>query len=231
MGHEMQSALIEILRGVPLFAGARAETLDGLTVGAFAQWFPPGVTLHERNEVPDFIFVVLDGAVEQTFGGSEAQSTMRIVRPPAPFAVPSCILQAPTQYATSTIKRSRILMLPVQNMRAALEADIAVAHSLLRYAMEGWVDTALELHKQKVHNSSERLAHWILGQLDEDGTMELPFQKRRLAALVGTTPENLSRNIALLREHGVEFDGRRVVVSDIDALRALAGRAGEAAAG
>ena len=73
-----------------------------------------------------------------------------------------------------------------------------------------------------MHNSAERLAHWILAQVGSEDILELPFQKRRLAALVGTTPENLSRNIALLRDHGVDFEGRVVRVRDRAALRALA---------
>jgi CRP/FNR family transcriptional regulator, transcriptional activator FtrB len=218
----MRTEISDIFRGIPLFEGARAETIERLAVGAFVQWFPPEVTLHGQGLESDFLFILLEGAVEQTAGQGPTNSTLHILRPMQPFGLASCVVGAPSLFGTRTLERSRILMVSCASMREALAEDAGLSYSVLRHVAQAWVNLATELHNHKVHNSAERLAHWILNEVDEDGTLELPFQKRRLAALVGTTPENLSRNIAQLREYGVAFEGRRVVVNDIDALRSLA---------
>lgn len=229
----MRTDILTLFREIPLFSETSAETLETLARGAFVQWFPAEVLLHAPGQAPDFMFVLLEGAVEQTLGPAEGtSSTLRFLRPPAPFGVPGCIVREVPSHATRTVERSRILMLPAANVREALEQDIGLARGLLRHVTEAWLETGQDLHRHKVHNSTERLAHWILSEVGAEGVLELPFQKRRLAALVGTTPENLSRNIALLRGHGVEFDGRRVRVRDMDALRSLAAvESGAAAAG
>jgi CRP/FNR family transcriptional activator FtrB len=82
-----------------------------------------------------------------------------------------------------------------------------------------------ELQSQKLRTSLERLANWILITRREQGettAITLPFQKRTLASLIGTSPENLSRNFQALTEHGVEIRGSRLVITDVDALVTLA---------
>lgn len=219
----MRTDILSLMREIPLFSETSADSIEKLSRGAFVQWFPAEVLLHDSDQSPDFMFVLLEGAVEQTLGPSDSvSSTLRFLRPPAPFGIPGCVIAEVPGYATRTIERSRILMLPASNVREALAEDIGFTMAVLRHVTEAWVATGQDLHRQKVHNSAERLAHWILSQVGHEGILELPFQKRRLAALVGTTPENLSRNIALLRDHGVDFEGRVVRVRDRAALRALA---------
>ena len=53
-------------------------------------------------------------------------------------------------------------------------------------------------------------------------TIELEFDKRTLASLLGMTPENLSRNLAVLTRHGVKGSGRDIVVEDESALMQFA---------
>ena len=57
---------------------------------------------------------------------------------------------------------------------------------------------------------------------EPEGRMRLPFDKRKLAAHLGTTPENLSRTFATLAAHGVDAHGREIVVTDMIALKELA---------
>ena len=40
------------------------------------------------------------------------------------------------------------------------------------------------------------------------------FDKRTLASRLGMTPENLSRNLALLAKYGVKSSGRDILIED-----------------
>jgi CRP/FNR family transcriptional activator FtrB len=48
------------------------------------------------------------------------------------------------------------------------------------------------------------------------------FDKRTLASRLGMTPENLSRNLALLAKYGVTSSGREIVIDDSSALQRFA---------
>ena len=47
----------------------------------------------------------------------------------------------------------------------------------------------------------------------------IPFDRGTLASHIGTTRENLSRNLALLTEHGVRVRGREIVIDARSCLR------------
>lgn len=59
------------------------------------------------------------------------------------------------------------------------------------------------------------------GTASDDGSLvvTLPFSRRVLASIIGTTPESVSRSAQELQRSGlVRFEGRKVVVDDLDAL-------------
>jgi CRP/FNR family transcriptional activator FtrB len=60
----------------------------------------------------------------------------------------------------------------------------------------------------------------VAGEAQEQFT--LAIEKRRIASLLGMTPENLSRAFAGLKAHGIDVDGQTVTVTDVDKLRKYA---------
>ena len=81
------------------------------------------------------------------------------------------------------------------------------------------------LKNQKLRNAVERLANCLLrSEAEQGGTgvIQLQVDKRTLAALLGMTPENLSRAFATLKPYGVEVNGREIRLTQIDDLRTLA---------
>ena len=69
----------------------------------------------------------------------------------------------------------------------------------------------------KLRTSFERLANYLLRQQMRQGagaTFELDFEKRRLASVLGMTPENLSRAFKGLGSYGVAVDGTRITIGN-----------------
>jgi CRP/FNR family transcriptional regulator len=59
------------------------------------------------------------------------------------------------------------------------------------------------------------------GHLNENGesVLELPLSRQDIAALIGASPETISRSITRVQDEGlVRFKGRQVVLQDIDEL-------------
>ena len=76
-----------------------------------------------------------------------------------------------------------------------------------------------------MRSSIERLANWVLAEASRDtsqANIVIPFDRGTLASHIGTTRENLSRNLALLTDHGVRICGREIVIDHKEQLEAFA---------
>lgn len=201
------------------------EHFDALVQPAFLQRFPPHVVLFERGQVPDFLCVVLEGAVELFARHAERETTIAILRPIATFILAAVVRREPVLTAGRTLDPSRILMIPTDMVHAIMVQDNAFAHAMASELADAYRSMVQELKSQKLRTSVERLANWILREDrrgGKTGQFDIPFDKRTLASRLGMTPENLSRNFATLLRHGVEVQGRTIRITDGGRLAALA---------
>nr|WP_293860830.1 helix-turn-helix domain-containing protein [uncultured Alsobacter sp.] len=221
----MRSTDAAAIRDLPLFRDMADEHFDALVQPAFLQRFPPHVVLFERGQVPDFLCVVMEGAVELFARHAERETTIAILRPIATFILAAVVRREPVLTAGRTLDPSRILMIPTDMVHAIMAQDNAFAHAMAAELADAYRSMVQELKSQKLRTSVERLANWILREAARSGNSEqfdIPFDKRTLASRLGMTPENLSRNFATLLRHGVEVQGRTIRITDAGRLAALA---------
>jgi CRP/FNR family transcriptional activator FtrB len=201
------------------------ERFDALVQPAFLQRFPPHVVLFERGQVPDFLCVVLEGAVELFARHGERETTIAILRPISTFILAAIVRREPVLTAGRTLDPSRILMIPTDTVHAMIAQDNGFAYAIASELADAYRAMVQELKSQKLRTSVERLANWILREDKLAGStsqFDIPFDKRTLASRLGMTPENLSRNFATLLRHGVEVQGRTIRITDGLKLAALA---------
>jgi len=212
------------IRSMHLFRDMTDEHFRELTNAAFLQRLPPRVTLITEHERPDFLHVVAEGAVELFSRHGKRETTLAICRPVTTFILAAVVGDLPYLASGRTLEHSRILMLPAENVRAVFDADAGFARAIVRELSRSFRGVMKELKSQKLRTSSQKLANWILMQAGQCGEkrFQLPFEKRVLAALLGMTPENLSRSLAQLRQHGVSLDRAAFVIDDSARLRAYA---------
>ncbi len=133
----------------------------------------------------------------------------------------------PYRASSDALEPSRICFIDKNAVRQLLDRNPALGHAFLR-RMATDLDGAEEA---KLHASSlsvrARLSHLLLvlkdrfGNVGDDGALEitLPLSRQDMAAMVGTRPETIARAVRALEIDGVaSFDGRRVVVPDLDDL-------------
>jgi CRP/FNR family transcriptional activator FtrB len=221
----MRDSEIEEIRRLPLLEGMAGETLAGLVEAGYLQRFPAHVAIISEHDRPDFLHVMIEGAVElySLHGGREA--TLAVRRPFDTFILAAVVRDMPYLASGRTIEPSRILMLPAAAVRTAFDRDGAFARAIVCELSQSFRGVMKELKSHKLRTGAERLANWIIVEDERaggGGRFSLPYDKRRLAAHLGMTPENLSRNIAQLAAHGVAVRGRDVTIADLDRLRAFA---------
>ena len=115
-------------------------------------------------------------------------------------------------------------MIPAVTVRDVFGRDAAFARAIVNELANRYRGLVRALKDEKLRTGAQRLANWILRASAQDPrrNIELEFDKRTLASLLGMTPENLSRNFALLTSHGVKGSGREIVVEDENALKQFA---------
>ncbi|MHB2165369.1 cyclic nucleotide-binding domain-containing protein [Alsobacter sp. R-9] len=221
----MRTEDMQMTRGIPLFRAMSNDTFGRLMAVSFIQTFPAGVILLEQGQQPDFLFLLLEGSVELAASHGNSEGAICIVPPGQPFTTSAVLTDQPTLSQARTIGTCRAVMMPAAAVREALASDHGFCHAMVLEIAQINRMLVREINNQKLRNSTERLANWVLhAHVMSAGSdpIRLPFRKRTLAALLGMTPENLSRTIASLEPHGVSFRGAVIAVTDPDALRRVA---------
>ncbi|MFP3942582.1 MAG: cyclic nucleotide-binding domain-containing protein [Alphaproteobacteria bacterium] len=214
-----------LLRDLALFAQMEETNFDTMLKGAFFQRFPREVVLIEEGEPADFLHIVVSGVVELFATNNDRQCTMAVVRPVSTFILAAVLKDAPYLMSARTVEPSRILMIPSDNLRSAMEADLGLARAMVGELSVCYRSVVKALKNQKLRTGVERLANFLLRLNDSQGgtgTFKLPLEKRMLASILGMTPENLSRAFATLKLYGVKVKGAEVQLTMIDDLRVLA---------
>ena len=215
----------KLIRALPLFQDMSAENFDELMRAAFLQRFPEHVILLREGELPDFLHVVVEGRVELFGTHDHHETTIDIIGPVTTFILAAVIRDAVYLKSARTLAAAQILMIPAQTVRDVFGRDAGFARAVVGELADRYRSLVRSLKNEKLRNSAERLANWILQTGSEQGnqrSVALPFDKRTLASRLGMTPENLSRNLSALSKYGVRSTGRDIKVDDPSALKQFA---------
>ena len=215
----------DLVRALPLFRDTGEAHFDALMRAAFLQRFPSHVVLIEEGQSPDFLHIVIEGTVELFSRSAGRETTIDIIRPVTTFILAAVVSDQPYLNSVRTLSDSRVLLIPAQRVRAIFDQDVAFARVVAHELARAYRTAIKKLKGQMARSSIERLANWVLAEANRaaSGTnVVIPFDRGTLASHIGTTRENLSRNLALLTEHGVRIRGREIVIDHKEQLEAFA---------
>ncbi|MGF1627887.1 MAG: cyclic nucleotide-binding domain-containing protein [Kiloniellaceae bacterium] len=221
----MRSNDIPLVRALDLFAAMDEANFDELMQAAFLQRFPQQIQLITEGDPADFLYIVVEGGVELFAANNGRETSIEIIRPVSTFILAAVLRDAVYLMSGRTVEGSRVLMIPAENVRGIFARDHVFARAVVRELSGRYRAVVKSLKNQKLRNAVERLANCLLRLHDEQGgigVVELQIDKRTLAALLGMTPENLSRAFATLKPYGVEVNGREIRLNQLTDLRALA---------
>lgn len=213
------------IRELHLFENMADEHFLSLMRGAYVQNFPPQIELISEGEPSDFLHIVLSGSIDLFSSWNGRETSMATVRPISTFILAATIRDAPYLMSARTLEKSRVALIPSQDVRAIFDADNAFARAIVAELAQCYRSVIKSQKDLKLRTSLERLANFLLRQQKRSGEgaeFELPFEKRRLASFLGMTPENLSRAIKSLQSYGVTVNGTRVKISDQTDLESFA---------
>jgi CRP/FNR family transcriptional regulator, transcriptional activator FtrB len=210
---------------IPLFSGVAEEALADLLGAALLQQFPPGVILvHEGNHA-DFLYVLIDGLVEVFTGQDGEEWGISLISPVTTFILAAIVSEQPYLNSARTLMASSILLIPAQRVRDIFDRDVAFARAVARELALAYRSSIKKMKGYMARSSVQRLSNWILTEANKDAATDaivIPFDRGTLASHIGTTRENLSRNLAQLTEHGVRIRGREIIIDHKELLENFA---------
>lgn len=192
--------------------------------GAYVQNFPPRIDLITEGEAPDFLHVVVSGAVDLFSSWNGRETSMATVRPVSTFILAATIKNAPYLMSARTLEKSRIVLLPSEDVRAVFDKDNVFARAIVTELSQCYRAVVKNTKDLKLRTSLERLANYLLRQRrrTQSDAFDLTMEKRRLASFLGMTPENLSRAFKGLEPYGVKVTGNHIQITDADDLERFA---------
>lgn len=216
----MSESYKEEIRDLTLFANMDETNFQVLMRGAYVQNFPPRIDLIHENEPPDFLHVVLSGSVDLFSAWNGRETSMATVRPVSTFILAASVRNLPYLMSARTLEKSRIALIPSQDVRAVFAEDSVFAQAIVAELAQCYRAVVKNTKDLKLRTSLERLANYLLRQQARTGSLEfdLTMEKRRLASFLGMTPENLSRAFKGLEPYGVKVEQNHIAITDLEDL-------------
>jgi CRP/FNR family transcriptional regulator, transcriptional activator FtrB len=219
----MQQQDFARLRQVGLFADLPADTLHAVTDAALLQRFPSQTVLFRQGDTPDFLHILLEGSVQLVGTSLDQRETVVEILMPVDAFMPAAVLtETPYLVSAKVVRAARILMLPAPALREKIAQDAKLAVVMATSLSRQYRALLRQVKDLKLRTSTQRLGCHLLalaGQNGNEGLIELPHDKRLIAARLGMTPESLSRAFSALRKLGVEVHGHRIRLNDVARLR------------
>ncbi|WP_050631742.1 MULTISPECIES: cyclic nucleotide-binding domain-containing protein [Bradyrhizobium] len=221
----LRSDQLKQVTNLPLFSGIAEEALADLLDAALLQQFPAGVVLIYEGHHPDFLHILIDGLAEVFTEQDGEEWGISLVDPVTTFILAAVVSDQPYLNSVRTLSDSSVLLIPAQRVRDMFDRDVAFARVVARELAFAYRSSIKKLKGYMARSAVERLANWILTEANKGPAAEavvIPFDRGKLASHIGTTRENLSRNLAQLTEHGVRIRGREIVIDNKKSLETFA---------
>ncbi len=213
------------LSRVPLFHKLSPEDLRALERVVRVQRLAKGSLLFLEGEPVHAFYIVTQGHIKvfKMGAGGRKQVVLHIEGPGRVLAEVALFLDQPFYPASAeALEDSEVLALPKEHFFHLVGERPALAWALIRYLARRQAHLLHLLDRLVFHEVRERLCEFLLKKLDEEGQgFDLPTNSE-LAALLGTVPEAVSRNLGqLYRRNLIHLSGRKVEIPDPGALRAI----------
>lgn len=193
-----------------------------MLASCFVQELPKATVLCRQDEKPEFLHVVLSGAVGLFAEGPREETLVEFFGPGDVFILPAVMLDAPYLMTARLLEESRVLFWPAASFREQVAGTGALSHGAAQMLSSYWRSFVGQIRDLKLLSATERLSAMLLALAPRRSgpvTVTLPGGRRLIAARLGITPQSLSRAFASLRPLGVSGNGRVVTIADPARLR------------
>lgn len=213
----------EFIQTLPLFKGLPESTLSDLFRNASVGSYKKGKLLFLEGELPNRLYIILDGWIKLYKGNSNGEETIvQMLTSGDMIAESAVFLNAPFPISAQVAKNAQILSMPAPIIRENVKTNNDLAINVL---------TAMSVHSQlliqglesiRLKSATERVGWFLLKLLLEQGRVpdmvELPYDKSLIASYLDMKPETFSRTLKKFKQKGFEIRKDAVILPKVKAL-------------
>jgi CRP-like cAMP-binding protein len=191
---------------VPIFEQLTEDESASLLTVIHSHRYKKGEYVFREGEQSNCLFILNQGLVKLFKTSDEGKEQIYRFLFPGDFLGQFALLQEKNHYAhAEALEDTDICLIHRQDFIALLESNSKMAYRFLVALSERlgqaeeWIGTLSLLEVER------RLAKLLLTFFDRNNrqpVIKLPAQKKELASLLGTTPETLSRKLAMFEDSG-----------------------------
>ncbi|SMO65525.1 Crp/Fnr family transcriptional regulator [Gracilimonas mengyeensis] len=220
----------EKLGMVPFFQDLKQPELDKVVEKFSANHFSEGDEIYYQEDPAHYLRVIVEGAVKLLRYTDEGKDVvLDILNPGSYFG--SLKLLGSDVYTESAVAQSGccILSIGLKDFKEVLQEYPAVSIALLESSSEKLRASQEQVKQLTTQSVEKRIANILLtlsgkfGEEKDGGTLlQLPFSRKDLADMAGTTTESASRVMSTFQKEGIIETGRQwVAIQDIERLRSV----------
>lgn len=233
----MSTDKIAALRRTALFGELSETDLQVLAERAIERRLKRDEILFVAGDEAAGLFVIASGSLRAFREGADGrEQVIHVERAGATIAEVPVFDDKPYPSTVAAEEDSIVLFLDKQSVRSLCMAHPEIGLAALKL-MAGRLRKCAELVESlSLSEVDQRLAQWLLAEARARGIrtadgceLTLVLTNQQIAARVGTVREVISRALARLQQNGlITVDGRRIIISDENALAVFAGNEGSA---
>lgn len=210
------------LSAVPWLAAVSGATLDLLAEAAVLHRVPPGSLMFEQGVMPAFAVLLTSGSVDLMGVRGSEETPVEFVQAIDFLLLAAVLNRQPYLLRARVLDAAELVMIPAEVFRRAVGSDHALCLAVLACQAAQFRRQAKQTKSLKLRSVEERAGAYLLGLVDrtpEGQAVQLPLEKRLIAAHLGMTRETFSRTLAVMPRYGIRVTGGQVIVEDAGLAR------------
>ncbi len=219
------SSPAEILSRCPLFEGVSRSNLEVLA--AQCEWLELGKRqpLFFQGDPVKRLYLVVCGLIKvyRLDPKGEREIVIHLDEPGQWVAAEAVFMHQPHYPASAeAVEASRVLAIPASEFYQMTQQNLTLSNNMLCITAQRTQQIVQVLDRMVFREVDSRLAEYLLSMAQAHGQgFKLPSNPE-IAAIVGTTPEPVSRKLGHFSQQGwVKISRRRVQITNPAALQAL----------
>ena len=224
-------------RGGSFFCELSKNSLEMLDRVSYVNTYPPGAVLFVEGQAPRGVYILCRGQAKLSVVSEDGRTLIiKIAGPGEVLGLSSSVGGRPCEATVETLSPSEVNFIKGDDFRRLLLNAPDICMRAAEQMSVQYQNACRELRWVGLSRSADwRVASLLLVWAEERGTpgpvpgFKMTLTHEGLAQMVGTTRETVTRVIARFRKAGlIEVKGATILLSNITALRDIAGRTGTA---
>jgi len=226
-----EKKIIALLKKVDVLSETTADILGRLAVGAKLGHYRPRQVVYLPGDRAQGVFFMAAGRVKISKVTRDGKELTLAYRSSGEFFGEPCLLQGgPREEMAEAMDNTQAVEVERETLESLLNAHGALAYRFARSLIERRKDLETRVEQLIFKDVGSKLAELLLNLGEEHGVKEerglalgLKITHQEMANLIGSTRETVSLTLSQFKRKGlVQADGRRLILQDMEGLKALA---------